>query len=123
MWMEPAGEKASASDRSGRVESRSALLRLLERLSYQQGTKRLMAAILKDAAECIERYGTGRGGQNWPACRAALQWVLCQDRSWPFSFENICLALDLDPARLRGVLCSPLGAAALTPEPARRTRI
>jgi len=81
---------------------------LLERLRYQQGEKRLMLAVLKDAVGCIERYGTGQGPQGWPACCAALRWVLSHDRMWPFSFENICLALDLDPARLRLALCSPL---------------
>ena len=115
--MEPSVWKATESTRDVRVERQPSLLTILERLCYQQGEKRLMLAILKDAVGCIERYGTGHGLQSWPACRAALQWVLCQDRTWPFSFENICLALDLDPVRFRSVLCSPLGAAAIKPEP------
>lgn len=121
--MEPSVWKATEPPRGVRVEPQPSLLTLLERLSYQQGEKRLMLAILKDAVGCIERYGTGHGLQSWPACRAALQWVLCQDRTWPFAFENICLALDLDPGRLRSVLCSPLGAAAIKPEPSSRPQV
>lgn len=84
------------------------LLLLLEQLDYQQGEKRLMLAVLTDAVECIERYNSGRGVRSLPAYRAALRWVFAQDQAWPFSFENICLALDLDPVRFRMALCSPL---------------
>jgi hypothetical protein len=79
----------------------------LEQLSYQEGEKRLMLAVLIDAANCIERYRNGRRAQSWIECRAALRWVINQDRKWPFSFENICLALDLNADRLRLALCAP----------------
>lgn len=94
-------------------EPRLVLGTLFERLDYREGEKRLMLAVLKDAVGCIERYGTEQRWQGWPACRAALQWVLSHDRTWPFSFENICLALDLDPSRLRSSLCSPLAVGVL----------
>ena len=90
------------------AEPRSSLLLLLEQLDYQQGEKRLMLAVLKDAVECIEHYSSGCGARSLPAYRAALRWVFAQDQAWSFSFENICLALDLDPVRLRFALCSPL---------------
>lgn len=99
--------------RNHALESRSVLGPLLERLDYQEGEKRLMLAVLKDAVGCIERYETGQRLQGWPACRAALRWVLSHDRTWPFSFENICLALDLDPTRLRSALCSPIAVDVL----------
>lgn len=90
------------------ADTQPSLLLLLEQLDYQQGEKRLMLAVLKDAVGCIERYGSGRGVRSLPAYRAALRWIFAQDQAWPFSFENICLALDLDPVRLRFALCSPL---------------
>ncbi len=31
----------------------------------------------------------------------AVAWVTSTDRAWPFSFENICEALDVDPHRVR----------------------
>ncbi|MCS6927414.1 MAG: hypothetical protein NZ578_16100 [Candidatus Binatia bacterium] len=87
------------------------VLLLLTQLHYQQGEKRLMLAVLKDAVECIERYLTGRRGHNWPAFSAACHWVLDHDRTWPFSFENICVALDLDPRRIRSLLFAPFRAS------------
>ncbi len=90
------------------ADTQPSLLMLLEQLDYQQGEKRLMLAVLKDAVECIEHYSSGRGSQSLPVYRAALRWVFARDQEWPFSFENICLALDLDPARFRFTLCSPL---------------
>lgn len=88
----------------------SALLAKLDQLQYDQGEKRLMLAVLKDAVGCIEHYHPheGHGGNDWLACRAAIGWVLSHDRTWPFSFENICAVLELDPSRLRAALCTPL---------------
>lgn len=85
----------------------ASLLPALEQLDYQRGAERLMLAVLKDAVECIERYRSGRGARSRPAYEAALHWAHAQDRSWPFSFENICLRLDLDSARLRSALEVP----------------
>ncbi|MGH7965391.1 MAG: hypothetical protein ACRERD_26870 [Candidatus Binatia bacterium] len=96
------------SPRLSVAEPHSSLLTMLEQLHYQQGEKRLMLAVLKDAVACIERYHSARGVHSWSAFRAALGWVLSHDRTWPFSFENICLALDLDPVRLRSALYTPL---------------
>jgi hypothetical protein len=86
------------------AEQQSSISTLLEQLHYQQGEKRLMLAVLRDAVNCIEGYRTGGRKQSWPAYREALYWVLTQDHTWLFSFENICFALDLNPARLRTVL-------------------
>jgi len=100
--------RRAASFEHDSAEPQSALLSLLERLHYQQGEKRLMLAVLTDVVGCIERYRSGHGPRSWPAFRTALSWVLSHDRAWPFSFEHICLALDLDPARLCSILCAPL---------------
>jgi len=94
--------------KSSVAEPRPSLLTMLERLHYQQGEKRLMLAVLRDAVNCIERYQSGRGTHSLPVSRAALYWVLSHDRTWPFSFENICLALDLNPAGLRSALFTSL---------------
>jgi hypothetical protein len=84
------------------------MLAMLHNLHYQQGEKRLMLAVLKDALGCIEHYLNHPKTQSWPACRVALQWILSRDHTWPFSFENICRALDFDAARLRSAVCTPL---------------
>jgi hypothetical protein len=104
--METEAGRRRASHENIVAESQASLPTRRERVHDQQGAKRLMRAVLADAVSCIESYSSGRGPQSWPACRAALSWVLARDQTWPFSFENICLALDLDAGRLRSALCS-----------------
>lgn len=76
----------------------------LSRLHYHRGEQRLMLAVLVDAINSIECYGRRRGVNNWGDCQAAIRWMTAHDHKWPFSFENICLMLDLDAAKLRTVL-------------------
>ena len=69
--------------------------------SEEQGEHRLMAAILDDAVQtyCMPLVARARGG--WRAEREAGEWIESTDRSWIFSFERICEALDLDAACIR----------------------
>ena len=80
------------------------LLPTLEQLQYDRGEERLMLAVLKDAIECIERYRHDYGARSRKTYLDALRWVRSHDRTWLFSFENVCLGLGLDPSRLRSVL-------------------
>jgi hypothetical protein len=64
------------------------------------GERALVLAVLVDAIRCLT--GSARLGRN----RAQIiletrEWVVSEDRQWPFSFENVCDALDLDAATLR----------------------
>jgi hypothetical protein len=86
----------------------------LSRLYYNRGEQRLMLAVLVDAISSIERYGMGQGANNWGDCHAAVRWVSAREQKWPFSFENICLALALDAAKLRALLCAEFPALFLT---------
>jgi hypothetical protein len=88
------------------LDAQDSLVTNLNRLSYQRGEERLMLAILKDAVDCIERYGYGQRTGSRPEYEAALAWVRTRDSVWLFSFENICLELDLNPDRLRSSLTS-----------------
>ncbi|MEM4408239.1 MAG: hypothetical protein QXI19_05800, partial [Candidatus Caldarchaeum sp.] len=45
---------------------------------------------------------------------AAVRWVTAYEPKWPFSFENICLALDLDSTKLRAALYAEFPALFLT---------
>jgi hypothetical protein len=61
----------------------------------------LMIAVLTNALACLEkhRFATERAG-----CRLfseARRWFLAADTQWPYSFERICGALDLDANRVR----------------------
>jgi DNA-binding CsgD family transcriptional regulator len=62
-----------------------------------EGERALMRAVLADAIKCLA--GRGRDGQ--PLMLEARRWVASRDMRWPFSFENICCVLDLDPPTLR----------------------
>lgn len=88
------------------LDAQDSLVISLNRLSYQRGEERLMLAILKDAVDCIERYCYGHRAGSRPDYEAALAWVRTRDAVWLFSFENICLELDLNPDRLRSSLAS-----------------
>jgi hypothetical protein len=60
-----------------------------------------MAAVLEDAMREL-----ARPSEVWMGAaerrRAEVQaWVESDDVAWPFSFLNVCEALDLDPAHLR----------------------
>src|SRR5262245_18983750 len=71
--------------------------------------QRLMAAVLEDAMREL-----GRPDGGWFGARARRRaeieaWFASDDVAWPFSFVNVCEALDLDVARFRTDLsrCHP----------------
>lgn len=66
-----------------------------------QPEKRLMLAVLEDAlhlANTGKRTPTGRVPVE---LRDTYRWFRSRDRSWPYSFENICDELGLPPDRIR----------------------
>jgi hypothetical protein len=71
--------------------------------------RRLMAAVLQavvdDLRGSVYRHVAGYGAStDSRRHRAAVAYVASRDREWPFSFENLCDALSLDPGRLRNAL-------------------
>jgi len=67
--------------------------------------RRLMAAVLRSVLyDCRgSAYARARGypPTDSGAIHRAIAYVSSTDRRWPFSFENLCDALDLDPDLLR----------------------
>ena len=68
--------------------------------------RRLMAAVLRAVVDDCRggsayRRATGKGIIEAPSIRKAVAYVASSDRTWPFSFENLCDALELDAAALR----------------------
>lgn len=65
---------------------------------------RLMMGVLDDAVECVRKYR----GLGDPTSRRlfseASQWLLAVEPHWPYSFERICAALDLDAGAVRRCL-------------------
>ncbi|HSV06515.1 MAG TPA: hypothetical protein VLI07_08375 [Candidatus Binatus sp.] len=67
--------------------------------------KRLMLAVLMSAvSDCQQRMEQRAGAGSSSARRAmvdAVAYVTSTDRSWPFSFENLCEAVGVDAVWLR----------------------
>ena len=78
-------------------------LQLVDR-PHRSPEQRLMAAVLEYAIRELERPSEiwiGPAGRR----RAEVQaWVESDDVAWPFSFLNVCDALDLNPAGVRGCI-------------------
>jgi hypothetical protein len=66
------------------------------------GVRRLMAALLEDAAHIYAR--NAGAGETSRLFQEAKAWVDSDDHAWPFSFERVCEALLLDAAWVRGRL-------------------
>ena len=62
---------------------------------HHVGELRLMVAVLEDAINVLRKRPRSRAG------REAREWVTSKDASWPFAFERICDALDLDVESVR----------------------
>lgn len=56
---------------------------------------RLMIAVLLDALDCIRKHRDQRLFDE------AKHWFLADETEWPYSFEQICAALDLDADDVR----------------------
>ncbi|MBI3797395.1 MAG: hypothetical protein HY268_10585 [Deltaproteobacteria bacterium] len=65
------------------------------------GERRLMVAILEDAVDCFQKYLWATDNRSRHLQTEAEKWFLSDDDSCPFSFVNICHALDLHPEFLR----------------------
>lgn len=69
--------------------------------SAVRGEKRLMLAVLQDALDCYQKYAFAKDGVGRQLFSDASSWIRCEDRSWYFSFENICETLEISPSYLR----------------------
>jgi hypothetical protein len=70
-----------------------------------EGVKRLMCAILEDALRRFERNLGARAVVRYREFREVENWLFGDTESeGPFSFENVCDALSVDPSRLRRVI-------------------
>ena len=67
----------------------------------QAPEKRLMIAVLHDALECIEKYRLATNTHGRRLFEEAKRWFLADETEWPYSFECICGALELDSNAVR----------------------
>jgi hypothetical protein len=66
--------------------------------SPTQPEKTLMFAVLLDAVECFQKYAGREANRLF---KDTDEWIFEDDHEWPFSFINICEAVDIDPKYLR----------------------
>jgi hypothetical protein len=66
-----------------------------------QPEKRLVLSILEAAVSDFQRYATARDAIGTGLFDEAEAWFASTDRVWPFSFENACQWLGLEPDPLR----------------------
>jgi len=66
--------------------------------------RRLILAVLEDAVHCFRKYAFATDSQGRRLFQDADDWIHNGGHESPFSFENVCDALDLNPAYLRSGL-------------------
>ena len=72
--------------------------------SYLSGEKALMLAVLEDGIRCFQEHLTNPRSNPRLLSEQAEAWIRAVDYEWPFSFNNVCETLGIDPSALRGAL-------------------
>ena len=66
--------------------------------------KRLMGGVLADALQCFQRNLEARNPSRNREFREARFWIFHDRGDGPFSFEDVCDALGIDPRHLRNLI-------------------
>jgi hypothetical protein len=66
-----------------------------------QPEKRLMLAVMEDAITIFQKSVHGATRRQRRLLKETEEWISSIDTNWPFSFENICAALDIEANYLR----------------------
>ncbi len=74
---------------------------ILRRKGAHEPERRLVVAVLEDAVECFQKHIRARDPKARQLFVDAEEWICSEDRSWPFSFENVCDLLQINPEYLR----------------------
>jgi len=69
--------------------------------SHISGEKALMLAVLEDGIRCFQEHLTNPRSNPRLLSRQAEEWIGAADWDWPFSFNNVCDTLGIDPDALR----------------------
>jgi hypothetical protein len=82
--------------------------------NYQFETSRrdLAAGILKQAGLDLRRFHGATSAVEREFYLDAYRWVMSDDCSWPFSFLNVCQALNLAPETVREEVLGDLSLGA-----------
>ncbi|MBI3797371.1 MAG: hypothetical protein HY268_10455 [Deltaproteobacteria bacterium] len=69
--------------------------------SHYKGEVALMYAVLEDAVKCFAKQFVEKGLRTQRLAAEAEEWFFADDERWPFSFVNVCTALEINPQYLR----------------------
>jgi hypothetical protein len=72
--------------------------------SQASGEKALMLAVLEDGIRCFQEHLRNPRSNPRLLSEQAEAWIRAIDYDWPFSFNNVCETLGIDPAALRAAL-------------------
>jgi hypothetical protein len=99
----------------------------LERTRHAyEGERLLRRAVLMDAVMTILKYANAERPRARRLFAEASEWLAADDRDWPFSFVNVCDALDLSATHVRRSiddLSSPVRRTAAAPREARQWEV
>ncbi len=73
----------------------------LRRKGAHEPERRLVVAVLQDAVDCFQKHLAARDRRARQLYLDAEEWIGSDDRSWPFSFENVCDLLQINAEYLR----------------------
>ena len=68
---------------------------------HHKGEVALMYAVLEDAVKCFAKQFVEHRVRTQRLAEEAEEWFLANDERWPFSFVNVCAALELNPQCFR----------------------
>lgn len=87
-------------------------------LEEVSGERALMLAVLEDGIRCFQEHIQSPHVRPRLLARQAEKWIRSEDWEWPFSFNNVCESLSLDPDSLRAAILRPRpGATPAKPRP------
>jgi hypothetical protein len=79
---------------------------------FETSRKDLAAGILKQAGVDLRRFHDAPSEIEREFYLDAYRWVMSDDCSWPFSFLNVCQALNLAPETVREEVLGDLSLGA-----------
>ena len=80
---------------------------------FETNRKDLAAGILKQAGLDLRRFHGATSAVEREFYLDAYRWVISDDCSWPFSFSNVCQALNLAPETVREEVLGDLSLGTL----------
>jgi len=77
---------------------------LLRQRSWQDGERRLMAAVLQDGIENFQKYAFAQDALGRETFNDERSWVVAKNDHSLFAFNTVCEILDINPDFLRSGL-------------------